>query len=119
MQQTKFRLATAIAVLAFAPNPKAGAKDVFAVTTRGVYYLADSSVAAPNWVRLNDVTGKDALFTKTRTVLGTTETTSAATFLTDIGKSLGAAKPSRRVQFRPLVVWTHDAAGEKKRDGDQ
>ncbi len=50
------------AVLAISPDPRVGTHDVFAMTQRAVYYCADSSVATPTWIRLNDVAGKGFIF---------------------------------------------------------
>ena len=36
------------------PNPKRGSHEAYAVTSNGVYYMADSSVAAPAWVLITN-----------------------------------------------------------------
>ncbi|MFO0805148.1 MAG: proprotein convertase P-domain-containing protein [Gemmataceae bacterium] len=53
------------AVIRVIPNPQVGTKDVFALTTSGVFYKADGTTAAGNWV---NITGN--LFNLTRTVFG-------------------------------------------------
>ncbi len=53
------------AVIRIVPNPQVGTKDVFAITTGGVFYKADGTTATGNWV---NITGN--LFNVTRTVFG-------------------------------------------------
>lgn len=53
------------AVQRVVPNPKVGAKDLFVITTGGVFYKADGTTATGNWV---NITGN--LFNLTRTVFG-------------------------------------------------
>lgn len=55
-------------VLSIIPNPRRGSNEVYAVTGQGVYWMADSSIAAPTWVKLNDAAGRDSLFNFTRPV---------------------------------------------------
>jgi subtilisin-like proprotein convertase family protein len=49
-------------------DPKRGTHDAFAVTEKGVYFMADSSAANPVWVKLNDTAGQGTLFGLTRGV---------------------------------------------------
>jgi subtilisin-like proprotein convertase family protein len=49
-------------VLSISPNPRRGARDVVAITTNGVYYMADSQAPGAAWERLNDTPGRDSLF---------------------------------------------------------
>ena len=43
-------------------DPTRGSNKVFAITQNAVYYLPDSSVANPVWVRLSDTAGKTYIF---------------------------------------------------------
>jgi subtilisin-like proprotein convertase family protein len=49
-------------VLSIIPNPRRGSNEAYAITGMGVYWMADSSLAAPTWVKLNDTPGRDSLF---------------------------------------------------------
>jgi subtilisin-like proprotein convertase family protein len=52
-------------VVRIVPNPAVGSKDVFVLTTNGVYYKQDGTTATGNWV---NITGN--LFSLTRSVFG-------------------------------------------------
>jgi subtilisin-like proprotein convertase family protein len=52
-------------VLRIEPDPKVGSKDVFAITTTGVFYKADGTTAAGNW---SNITGN--LFSIKRSTFG-------------------------------------------------
>ncbi len=55
-------------VMQVIPNPTRGSNEVYAITRNGVYWMADSSVANPTWVKLNDTAGQDSLFNFTRPI---------------------------------------------------
>ena len=60
-------------ILRIVANPKVGTKDVFALTTTGVFYKADGTLAAGNWV---NITGN--LFALTRSNFGNVADTNLA-----------------------------------------
>lgn len=55
-------------VLAVVPNPRRGSNEAYAITGLGVYWMQDSSVAAPAWVKINDAPGRGSLFNFMRPV---------------------------------------------------
>lgn len=55
-------------VLAILPDPHRGSNQVYAVTGQGVFWMQDSTVANPTWIKLNDTAGRDSLFNFTRPV---------------------------------------------------
>ncbi len=55
-------------VLSIIPDPHRGSNQAYAVTGQGVYWMQDSSIAAPTWVKLNDTAGRASLFNFTRPV---------------------------------------------------
>ena len=55
-------LPTAVPIVSISADPTRGSRKVLAITQQAVYYLADSGVAVPTWVRISDTPGKGYIF---------------------------------------------------------
>ncbi len=69
-------------VMSIAPNPTPGSHDVYAVTLKGVYYMADSSIANPVWTTISGNLFSPTLAREILNVPGQTQNT--LKFLTSI-----------------------------------
>jgi subtilisin-like proprotein convertase family protein len=69
-------------ILGIYTNPNRGSREVYAITTTGMWQLPDSSTGT-TWTQLNDVAGKGNLLTATRNIFGdSTNTEPAMRYLT-------------------------------------